>query len=100
MVGDETIITLEMLPDHFSLSPQITLGGYAGLHENRRPAALNDHGLQELTDLKDREKNLVAKALSLTGGNVARAARTLGISRQLLAYKIKKHQLSGGRLKK
>lgn len=39
----------------------------------------------------DRERSLVRSALADAGGNVSQAARLLGISRQLLHYKIKKY---------
>jgi len=42
---------------------------------------------------KNREKTAVETALSTCRGNVTRAAGTLGISRQLLHYKIKKYRL-------
>ncbi len=41
----------------------------------------------------DRERLAVNEALSACQGNVTRAARQLGISRQLLHYKIRKHRL-------
>ncbi len=39
------------------------------------------------------EKNTIIKAIEKTGGNIAKAATLLGISRQLLGYKLTKHQL-------
>ncbi|MBC2703623.1 sigma 54-interacting transcriptional regulator [Desulfobacula sp.] len=42
---------------------------------------------------EDREKSAIKSALSAAGGNVTKAAKHLGISRQLLHYKIKKHRL-------
>ena len=42
----------------------------------------------------DWEKSAVKSALSTAGGNITRAAKNLGISRQLLHYKIKKYKLS------
>ena len=39
------------------------------------------------------EKNTIIKAIEKTGGNIAKAADFLGISRQLLGYKLTKHQL-------
>lgn len=39
----------------------------------------------------DQEKSAIKTALSATQGNVTKAAKNLGISRQLLHYKIKKH---------
>ena len=43
---------------------------------------------------KNREREMVVQALEETGGNVSRAARILGISRQLLHYKMKKYGLN------
>ena len=42
----------------------------------------------------EQEKLALENALTASGGNVTRAASILGISRQLLHYKIKKHALS------
>lgn len=42
---------------------------------------------------KDREKQLIHKAISVSYGNVSLAAQRLGISRQLLHYKMKKYGL-------
>ncbi len=42
----------------------------------------------------EQEKQALENALTASGGNVTRAASILGISRQLLHYKIKKHALS------
>jgi len=39
----------------------------------------------------DREKSAIKTALSEAGGNVTKAAKNLGFSRQLLHYKIKKY---------
>ncbi|MBF0230692.1 MAG: sigma 54-interacting transcriptional regulator [Desulfamplus sp.] len=39
------------------------------------------------------EKNNIVKALEKTDGNIAKAAKLLGISRQLLGYKVNKHRL-------
>ncbi|MFW5636366.1 MAG: sigma-54 interaction domain-containing protein [Thermodesulfobacteriota bacterium] len=43
---------------------------------------------------EDREKRLILKALQTHQGNVTRAAESMGISRQLLHYKLKKHRIS------
>ena len=45
---------------------------------------------------KTREKELINLALTEAAGNVARAARKLSISRQLLHYKMKKYSLERG----
>jgi len=39
------------------------------------------------------EKNTIVKALENTNGNIAKASTLLGISRQLLGYKLNKHNL-------
>jgi arginine utilization regulatory protein len=41
----------------------------------------------------DLEKETIAEALASSRGNVSRAAREIGISRQLLAYKMKKYRI-------
>ena len=94
-----------MLPDHFSLSSRLTFGGYGHetLHEHSRYLTEEDNsGLTSfsLPTLHDREKDMISKALFITGGNVAKAAGLLDISRQLLVYKMKKHNLNRGNFKK
>ena len=37
------------------------------------------------------EREMLAQALALTGGNVSRAARELGISRDTLRYRMEKY---------
>lgn len=41
------------------------------------------------------EKNLVVRALEITGGNVAKTARLLNVPRGTLRYKLEKHELVG-----
>jgi DNA-binding NtrC family response regulator len=64
-------------PEHLSLLPQPAAA---------RPAAARS-GLVEV------ERGLIADALAREGGNVTRAARTLGISRDTLRYRMEKHGL-------
>ena len=42
----------------------------------------------------EQERHMVQQALTQTGGNQTRAARVLGITRDKLRYKVKKHNLS------
>ncbi|MCF8114136.1 MAG: sigma 54-interacting transcriptional regulator [Desulfotignum sp.] len=57
------------------------------------PAGAQDFP-RPLADIQaDQERAAVDKALAASLGNVTRAAETLGISRQLLHYKIKKYRL-------
>lgn len=53
-------------------------------HQDQRP-------LQEY--LEDLEKNLISLAYAKEEGNVTRTAKRLGISRQNLQYKLKKHKI-------
>ncbi|SLM31587.1 Arginine utilization regulatory protein rocR (fragment) [Desulfamplus magnetovallimortis] len=57
---------------------------YNALHEERQPL---EEGLTRKQDAH--EKEAVSKALDRFNGNVTKAAKHLGISRQLLHYKIK-----------
>ena len=96
VADDEKTITIDMLPDHFSLSPKITLGRYdaqdLGRFQDFFPQARIDED-GGFVSLKDKERAMIANALAITSGNVAKAARLLNISRQLLVYKMKKHGL-------
>jgi arginine utilization regulatory protein len=61
------------------------------LSETRIPL---EHGKSLAESQADQERDAVRQALSKTEGNVTRAARILGISRQLLHYKLKKYGFS------
>jgi DNA-binding NtrC family response regulator len=50
--------------------------------------------LDDVVDLI--EKELVAKAFRMTGGNVAKTARVLNVPRGTLRYKLEKYQLTDG----
>jgi two-component system, NtrC family, response regulator AtoC len=43
--------------------------------------------------LDEAEKSLIAEALKVSGGNISRAARHLGVSRMTLRYRMEKHRL-------
>ena len=92
----ETVITVDLLPDHFSLLPKITLGQYEARDVSRFQDFFHQAEVDEaggFVSLKEKEKTMIAGALAMTSGNVAKAARLLNISRQLLVYKMKKHRL-------
>jgi arginine utilization regulatory protein len=96
VAGEARVIGIEMLPDHFGLSPKISMGEYDSRHISRFQDFFHQAEAGEpggLVSLRDKEKAMISNALSVAGGNVTRAARLLDISRQLLAYKMKKHGL-------
>ncbi len=71
-----------------------------GLEISRLPFRTGDDGLLEVAlpqqgiDLRKIERRLIEQALALTGGNVAEAARKLGIGREALRYRIQKHGIA------
>ncbi|WDP91708.1 MAG: sigma 54-interacting transcriptional regulator [Desulfobacter sp.] len=68
-------------------------GPGAAVRDQMPPATLK--GVKKVKG--EAEKELVTRVLSECGGNIARSARHLGISRQLLYYKIKKYQIDRSR---
>ena len=82
----------ELRPEH--LPPEVRAGG-------RPPAAVaspTSGDVQELqlgtiAQLDGIERQLIAEALRKAGGNQSQAARALGISRDTLRYRIKKHAM-------
>jgi len=46
-----------------------------------------------MVDLKHNEKEIIKKAIQLTGGNLSQAARHIGISRRTLYNKIRKYEI-------
>lgn len=45
------------------------------------------------TSLKDVERQLIGSALERAGGNISKAARLLGLSRNTLRYRLQKYNL-------
>jgi arginine utilization regulatory protein len=76
---DESPISVKDLPEHFKRSVS-------------RFCAGEDNDKSSLKKVVDStEVNMIVNSLEDTGGNVAAAARLLGISRQSLQYKIRKY---------
>ena len=75
-------VSVSDLPDHFKRAI-----ARAGVMKSE-----TDYGLRVLVD--NTELSMIKSSLMSTGGNVAAAARLLGISRQSLQYKIKKYGIS------
>ena len=59
--------------------------------DDHRPPARQAAGLAQIK--ADLEREMLADALSASRGNLTRAAKKIGISRQLFAYKLKKYRI-------
>jgi DNA-binding NtrC family response regulator len=92
----ERVLILEsgttIKPEH--LPPEII---FKEADENKKGIEI-DPSMENLT-LESVEINLIKKALNKTGGNQTKAAQLLGISRDVLRYRIKKYQLTLGQIK-
>lgn len=123
IVGSDNVIQMKHLHSHFANRPirsfvtpvhppsQNDRFDYSIPPSPSAPNALSPsqrhaHGLPVLMDKKepsphkslidsrdDQEKKTIHETLSACSGNIARSARQLGISRQLLYYKMKKYHL-------
>jgi two-component system response regulator AtoC len=78
----------ELRPEH--LSPELRGAAMAAAARRpEKPVAVHPDGLV----LEDAERKLIQEALERSTGNQSRAARLLGISRDTLRYRLKKHNM-------
>ncbi len=77
----------EIRPEH--LTPELRKAGPARRPEKLVPP-VNEEGLV----LDDVERKLIAEAMERASGNQSRAARLLGVSRDTLRYRLKKHGMA------
>jgi DNA-binding NtrC family response regulator len=78
----------ELRPEH--LSPELRGAAIAAAARRpEKPVAVPQDGLV----LEDAERKLIQEALERSSGNQSRAARLLGISRDTLRYRLKKHNM-------
>jgi len=115
LVGQDDVIRLQHIPSHLThrlgiANPPLMkdaraparasrsmkessfdAGGLSNLAEGPGDLNLTARGLAVIQ--AEREKNAVTQAMARHRGNVSRAAQSLGISRQLLHYKLKKYQI-------
>jgi len=101
IVGSSDTIQVRHLQSHFSnLTPppssvpaKNTI--FPPLHAGpSSPQILPSSSPTNLIEKKaEQEKDIVHRSLTIHAGNIARAAASLGISRQLLYYKMKKHKM-------
>ncbi|MCX5730929.1 MAG: sigma-54-dependent Fis family transcriptional regulator, partial [Deltaproteobacteria bacterium] len=79
----------EFRPEH--LPPELRGAAAAAAKRVDKPAvAVTQNGLV----LEDVERELIQEALDRSTGNQSRAARLLGISRDTLRYRLKKHGMA------
>ncbi len=88
MVGSERVLGREHLPAHLEMLAGRRGGGEGAGRRRRFSGDLAAY-------LDGIEEELIAEALRANGSNVTRAAAELGISRQSLQYKMRRHGLAG-----
>ena len=77
----------ELRPEHLPPELRGAANGTAAARRPERPAPVPQEGLV----LEDVERRLIQEALERASGNQSQAARLLGISRDTLRYRLKKH---------
>ena len=91
--NDERSYDKSSFPEEQGLSTHLRSNGHGALRLKKDPTEAS--APQNLIHSRDaREKQLIHETLVELGGNIARSAQYLGISRQLLYYKMKKYQLA------
>jgi DNA-binding NtrC family response regulator len=78
----------EIRPEH--LSPELRKGGAPSKRPEKSVSSVTEEGLV----LDDVEKKLIAEAMERASGNQSKAARLLGVSRDTLRYRLKKHGMA------
>lgn len=91
---DETYIGIRHLPKYILGEDKI--GNYEGQpeqHSEIRTSVSIDKGQNIFEELKEKEKEFIIESLTKNGGNIAKTAKQMGMSRQKLYYKLKKYNL-------
>ncbi|MCP4112090.1 MAG: hypothetical protein GY749_42280 [Desulfobacteraceae bacterium] len=104
MIRDEKTIHVRHLPDYFrniqksqdvpTEMPEPDSFPEKALGRIRQSAIAALASQSE--EMAEKEKEIICRTLEENKGNVSRSARSIGISRQLLHYKIKKSQPKNG----
>jgi DNA-binding NtrC family response regulator len=82
-------IAAALLEEAGSLAHEYALSESSAIVQSLDPEC----GLDFFTEVRNFEKRLIHRALELTGGNQARAARLLGLGTTTLNYKVKSYDL-------
>lgn len=92
IVGTDEVIRIKHLQTHFS---NWSVKAVPARSKRRQGEAFSDdRNINLIKSKSDHEKNIVKNTLFENKGNITKTARSLGISRQLLYYKIKKFNIS------
>lgn len=92
IVGTDEVIQIKYLQTHFSNWPvKVKPARPKRRHDD---TFSKDRNINLIKKKSEHEENIVRKALLENKGNITKTARFLGISRQLLYYKIKKYNIS------
>jgi transcriptional regulator with PAS, ATPase and Fis domain len=78
----------EIRPEH--LSPELRKAGPGPKRQDKIVPPVSEDGLV----LDDVERKLIAEAMERASGNQSKAARLLGVSRDTLRYRLKKHGMA------
>lgn len=92
IVGTDEVIRIKYLQTHFSNWPvKVKPARPKRRHDD---TFSKDRNINLIKKKSEHEENIIKKALLENKGNITKTARSLGISRQLLYYKIKKYNIS------
>jgi arginine utilization regulatory protein len=99
IIESGNVIEPEHLKDNFSTLPiQKKEFSSDNVNQEEQPNTIIKPRLYQKSKLSSnsslQEKELIKSSLSVTNGNISKTAERLGISRQLLYYKLKKFQLN------
>jgi len=95
IVGTNEVIRIKHLQSHFS--NWSVKSKPARLKRRRDDVLSKEHNTSLIKKKSVHEENIIKASLLENKGNITRTARSLGISRQLLYYKIKKFNISRGK---
>jgi DNA-binding NtrC family response regulator len=87
IVADGNVIKLSDLPT------ELNALGMAQIHLGRNAVLIEDPETNDIRALEDVERDVIKRALEVTGGNFTVAAQKLGIGRATLYRKVKEYEL-------
>ena len=79
------------------LPPELARLGMSQIHLGHNAVLIEDPATNDIRPLSDVERDVIKRALEVTGGNFTEAARKLGIGRATLYRKVKEYELEASR---